>query len=201
MQKILSFNTIFAGVNIILQNDGKIEVSKNFQSKKQSEILVSSIEKVLKENNLSYKDIDVFSSITGPGNFTGIKTSLAVLKALEISTNKKIITTNVFEVISHGFEKYDYIILDMGTVKYYIEDVNKNYFVIYKKDIQNFMEEHKSYSFLTNDNNIKAKNIIFSEFSNEKWADVVKYKMDNSIFTDEITPLYIEEALITKRKN
>ncbi len=201
MQKILSFNTIFVGVNIILQNDNSIINCKQFESKKQSEILVSSIEKTLIESGLKYNDIDIFSSIIGPGNFTGIKTSLAVLKALEISTNKKIITTDVFEIISHNIDGYDYIILDMANIKYYIKDKNNNYFIIYKKDIKQFMEEHKNKKFLTNDKNIVYNNVILSEFSNEKWCNIINYKAKNKIFTTDIIPLYIEEASITQRKN
>ncbi len=201
MQKILSFNTIFVGVNLILQNDNNILITKQFESKKQSEILISSIEKTLIESGLKYNDIDIFSSITGPGNFTGIKTSLAVLKALEISTNKKIITTDVFEIISHGFNNYDFIILDMSTVKYYIKDNNSNYFVIYKNDIERFLNDNKDARFLTNDKMLFGKNITLSEFSNEKWGNLINYKAKNNIFTQEITPLYIEEASITQRKN
>ena len=100
MQKILAFNTILSNLNIILQNSLSVIETNAIESKKQSEILVSSIESMLSANKLWYNDIDIFASITGPGNFTSIKTNLAVLKALQISTNKKIITNNMFEIIS-----------------------------------------------------------------------------------------------------
>lgn len=201
MQKILSFNTIFLGVNVILQDNNKILTSKKFESKKQSEILVSSLEQVLSNNGLTYNDIDIFSTIAGPGNFTGIKTSLAVLKALQIATHKKIITTNVFEIVSHNINSYDTIVLDMGTVKYYIKDENGEYYTIYKKEIEEFLKNNKSIKILTNDYSLKGNNIEYSEYTNEKWAELVGFKAENAIFTDEIKPLYIEEATITKRKN
>ena len=198
MQKILSFNTIFSDASIILQNSDKIYI-ENINNKKQSEILVSSINKVLSNNNLSHNDIDIFSTIIGPGNFTGIKTSLAVLKALQISTNKKIITCDVFEIISYNI-LCDCIILDMKTVKYYIKNNNK-YYIIYKKDINEFLDKNKNLKILTNDENLKNNNIVQSTFSNEKWIELINYKVQNNIFTNEIMPLYIEEASISKRKN
>ena len=200
MQKILSFNTIFDGVNVILHDTNEIITLKNFESKKQSEILVSSLKKVLSDNKLNYDDINIFSTIIGPGNFTGIKTSLAVLKALQITTNKKIITTDVFEIISYNINNYDIIILDMGTVKYYIKDKD-NYCTIYKKDIENFLNDNKNMRVLTNDLNIKEDRVIYSKYTNEKWFELVNFKAKNNIFTDEIKPLYIEDASITKRKN
>lgn len=201
MQKILSFNTIFLGVNVILQDNNKILTSKKFESKKQSEILVSSLEQVLSNNGLTYNDIDIFSTIAGPGNFTGIKTSLAVLKALQIATHKKIIATNVFEIVSHNINSYDTIVLDMGTVKYYIKNKNGEYYTIYKKEIEEFLNNNKDVKILTNDYSLKGNNIEYSEYTNEKWAELVGFKAENAIFTDEIKPLYIEEATITKRKN
>ena len=89
----------------------------------------------------------------------------------------------------------------MSTVKYYIKDNNSNYFVIYKNDIERFISENKNARFLTNDKTLFSKNITLSEFSNEKWSNLINYKAKNNIFAQEITPLYIEEASITQRKN
>jgi len=200
MQKILSFNTIFDGLEIILQNGDEVVLSKKISYKKQSEILVSSLEEVLHGNCLDYGDVDIFSTIIGPGNFTGIKTSLAVLKALKISTHKKIITTDVFEIISHNVDDYAIIILDVGTVKYYIKDDNE-YCVIYKKEVEDFLNVNGTKKILTNDMNIIGMNVEYSKYTIEKWAELIEFKAKNHIFTDEIIPLYIEEAAITKRKS
>ncbi len=200
MQKILAFNIIPNNINIILRIGSSNIISKFIESNKQSEILVKSINELLKENNLKYEDIDIFSSTTGPGNFTSIKTALAVLKAIQISTHKKIVTNNMFELISFNQTEHDVVILDLNNVKYYIQNKN-NYYVIYKKDINDFLEKNKNLKILTNDKNILNDNMIFSNFSNEKWLELIEYKAEHNIFTEKIEPLYIEEAGITKRKN
>ena len=198
MQNILYFNTIFQYVELILQlKDGKI-IEKRIENSKQSEILVYSIKTMLQENNLEYSDIDVFTSITGPGNFTGIKTSLAVLKALAITTNAKIITCSVFDILSFNLN-YDMIILAMNGIKCYIKE-NDKYYTIYKKDLNNFLLNNQDKKILTNIEEVMGKNIIFSDFSNKKWIDLVNYKDNNNEFTQDIKALYIEEAGITKRK-
>ena len=199
MQNILYFNTIFQYVELILQlKDGKI-IEKRIENSKQSEILVYSIKTMLQENNLEYSDIDVFTSITGPGNFTGIKTSLAVLKALSITTNAKIITCSVFDILSFNLN-YDMIILAMNGIKCYIKE-NDEYYTIYKKDLNNFLLDNQVKKILTNIKEVAGKNIVFSDFSNKKWVDLVNYKAKNNEFTQDIEALYIEEAGITKRKN
>lgn len=200
MQKILAFNIIPNNINIILRIGSSNIISKFIESNKQSENLVKSINELLKENNLKYEDIDIFSSITGPGNFTSIKTALAVLKAIQISTNKKIVTNNMFELISFNQTEHDIVILDLNNIKYYIQNKD-NYYVIYKKDINDFLEKNKNLKILTNDKNILNSNMIFSNFSNEKWLELIEYKAKHNIFTEKIEPLYIEEAGITKRKN
>lgn len=200
MQKILAFNIIPNNINIILRIGSSNIISKFIESNKQSENLVKSINELLKENNLKYEDIDIFSSITGPGNFTSIKTALAVLKAIQISTNKKIVTNNMFELISFNQTEHDVVILDLNNIKYYIQNKD-NYYVIYKKDINDFLEKNKNSKILTNDKNILNSNMIFSNFSNEKWLELIEYKAKHNIFTEKIEPLYIEEAGITKRKN
>ena len=199
MQKILAFNIIHNNINIILKNKNSNFILKFVESNKQSENLVKSINDLLMENNLKYTDIDIFSSIIGPGNFTSIKTGLAVLKAIQIATNKKIITNNMFEIISFNQKKHDIVILDLNNAKYYIQDKD-DFYVIYKKDINDFLEKHKKNKIITNDKNILSDNIIFSNFSNDKWLKLIECKAENNIFTEKIEPLYIEEAGITKRK-
>ncbi len=206
MKNSLLFNTISSSLTIVLQKNNSIIATKLVETKKQSEIIISNIEAILEENSLDYQDIDVFSCINGPGNFTAIKTSLALLKAIKISTNKQIIINNMFEIISHNTFNWDLIILDINNTKNYIQQKNGEFLVVYKKDINNFIEEllkdNKDIKIITNDaeiNNIH-KNTILSQFSIEKWCDIVNKKIENNDFVENIEPLYIEEALITKSK-
>ena len=194
---ILFFNTILQGIDIILKkSDGNI-YREHIETKKQSELLVSSIKSILDKHNLNYNDIDIYSSIIGPGNFTSIKTNLAVLKMLQLATHKKIIVNNLFEVLSFGIQ-CDIVLLYLGTNKYYIRNGN-SYSIINKADLDSFLEENKNATILTNDT-ING-NFLYSELSNDNILKLIESKIERLDYTKNIQPLYIEEAKITERKN
>lgn len=178
MQKILAFNTIQRGISIILQENDRVIYTKNIETEKQSELLVSSIEDTLEENGLHYNDMDIFSTIIGPGNFTSIKTSIAVLKALRLATGKKVVVSDLFEIIENL--NTETIILKQNNNKYYIK-------------------ENNNYSMTTNIDNYNG---IVSDgiFSKEVWAKLIYEKVLAKDFAEKIEPLYIEPAKVTCRK-
>ena len=46
------------------------------QQQSHAEVVTLETEKLLKQNNLELKDIDLFACGTGPGSFTGIRVAL-----------------------------------------------------------------------------------------------------------------------------
>ena len=69
--------------------------------------------------------------------------------------------------------------------------------MIFKKDF--IIPNNKK--ILTNDNELKDINVKYSNYSNEKWVNLNFYKVKNNLYTENIIPLYIEEASISKKKN
>lgn len=194
---ILFFNTILQGIDIILKkSDGNI-YREHIETKKQSELLVSSIKSMLDKHNLNYNDIDIYSSLIGPGNFTSIKTNLAVLKMLQLATDKKIIVNDLFEVLSFRIQ-CDIVLLYLGTNKYYIRNGN-TYSTINKTDLNSFLKKNKKAKILTNDK--IDGNFLYSELSNDNILKLIESKIERLDYTKNIQPLYIEEAKITERKN
>lgn len=171
--RTLYYNTLFGSVNVVLG-----EYEKRIEVKKQSEFLVGSIEDALKENNLGYDDVDVFATISGPGNFTSIKTNLAVAKAIQITTNKKVIVSNLFEINGYGTD-CDFVAVKSNPNKFYVKGRDGECFIA------------------TDLSNLTGK--IVSDFSDKKWQALTEYKVKNGIF-DKIEPLYIENASITIKK-
>jgi tRNA A37 threonylcarbamoyladenosine modification protein TsaB len=167
------FNTLFGKIDIALN-----DYSESIECKKQSERLVFEIEKTLKKNKLEYKDV-VFSTINGPGNFTSIKTNLAVIKAIKLATGNDAIVSNIFDIMSFN-EDYDYIAIKINPTKYYVKSKSNTFFV--KQNIDDLQGK------------------ILTEFSIDKWKQLTNYKFKNNIF-NEFEPLYIENASITLKKN
>jgi len=118
---------------------------------------------------------------------------------ISIATEKKIVTNSMFEVISFGISSWDLVLLDLHLVKYYVQ-THDGYAVIYKDSLCDFLSSNVDKTIVTNDTNIVGQNIIHSEFSDKKVADLISHKVANGIFSAQITPLYIEKVSVTVRK-
>ena len=84
--KILVFDTCLDKMYVTLAEDEKILSSKivtNKDNKYHSAFLISTIREVLKENNLTPKDLDAIGTNIGPGSFTGIRACTTVVEILE----------------------------------------------------------------------------------------------------------------------
>lgn len=66
----------------------------------QSEVLIPQIQTMLEKNNLSIQKLDLLSVCTGPGSFTGVRSSIAAARAFGLS-NKNLALCGV-----SAFESY-----------------------------------------------------------------------------------------------
>lgn len=200
MTKILNISTIDKNINVFIQEDNNIiDFIESNKTNSQAELLVYLVEELFKKNNLSYKDIDCFSVINGPGSFIGIKVAISFIKAIKsVYKNKKFIVNNVFDILSFD-EQYDYILLKADLKNYYIKDRNNNI------DIINSFENIENNSILlTNINDIDIKkNIVLKnkDISINNISKLNYFKYKNNLFNDNIEALYIREPQINIKKN
>ena len=83
--KILAFDTCLDKMYVTLAQDDKILESKivtNQDNKYHSAFLISTIKGMLKENNLTPKDINAIGTNVGPGSFTGIRACTTVARIM-----------------------------------------------------------------------------------------------------------------------
>ena len=121
--RILAISTTNINSYVALKNNDLIDI-KNVVDK-QSEKLLSTIDEVLTENNISLKDIDCFAVNVGPGSFTGIRIGLATIKAFLFSQNKPCVVLNSFDLVSYNILDKDFIVI--------VDSGNKDfYYAIYK---------------------------------------------------------------------
>lgn len=74
-------------VTVSLKKEGRILKSLSKQNAYGSQELLPLIEKLLKGQKLTVKDLKAVEVETGPGSFTGIKVGVAVANALGYSLN------------------------------------------------------------------------------------------------------------------
>lgn len=206
--KILTIDTTNKNITIILQEDSTIIDSLIIENTtKQAEELVIDIEKILNNNRIWYENIDAFSVVNGPGSFTGLKVSMAIIKAIKsVFPNIPIITNNIFEIISYN-EDFDFVILSADLNGQYICDKNHKMEYMRNDKIALLLNEEnlKSKKIITNKKNLmdyfKLENYII-EYKNTSVKNIVSlnnYKFENNSFDYSIVPLYMREPQINKK--
>jgi tRNA threonylcarbamoyladenosine biosynthesis protein TsaB len=104
MTKILAFDTSISTCSVAVLEDRKLLYLHTItESGRQAELLIPEIEKALQATKTSYQQLDLISTVKGPGSFTGIRIALSVLRALKLATNLPVILLNSCEVVA---EKY-----------------------------------------------------------------------------------------------
>ena len=123
--KILAFDTCLDKTYITLAEDDKILKSETIVSDGQnyhSAYLISTIVKVLKELNLTPKDIDMIATDIGPGSFTGIRACTTVARVLAQQLDIKAVGVSSLEILSKILGGNDLVALDARKNKAYIDD-------------------------------------------------------------------------------
>lgn len=92
---ILAIDTTTKKANVGIKTENLIKVKSIDNEVTHSEKLLPLIDAVLKECDITIKDIDLIAATTGPGSFTGIRIGLATAKALA-----KVINANIFSIDS-----------------------------------------------------------------------------------------------------
>ena len=110
---------------------------KNLQSdKSNNDLLMKQIIDFFSENNLKFENISKIFANQGPGNFSGLRGSLAVAKGLSLAKNLDLFGYNTFLWSCSKFnnDKYVYSLIKFRS-KYYVKKFDKTL-----KNISNIKE-------------------------------------------------------------
>ena len=97
---ILAIDTTTKKASVALKTESNLFSKEINNEITHSEKLLPLIDEVLKDANLSLKDIDLFALTLGPGSFTGVRIGVATIKALAKVYNKKIFGTTSLELLA-----------------------------------------------------------------------------------------------------
>jgi tRNA threonylcarbamoyl adenosine modification protein YeaZ len=138
-----------SGLNLvaaIYQNQQLVISRQISESHKHSEIMVATIDDMLKQQNLHYYNLDLIATAKGPGSFTGLRVGLAFLKTLQTMLNIKVMAIDNFTLYAYQYyqnikqQKLEdhniFVALDSGNQNVYLcgfnikkEGINKNFFI------------------------------------------------------------------------
>ena len=194
------------GLMLSLRANEKEFCYQKFEQKKQSDDLLSQIDKLLKDAKIDIKNIDVFAVGVGPGSFTGIRVAISTVKGLAIGTGAKILTFNSFESMDNLPDN------NYGVI---VEGFGNNYYYHYKKfgrvfegcsvpeKISVFAEGVPTYT-LSQDVASKFANfdIKIAKYDPKKAVDN-KIGSNQFILTNQIEPIYLRasQAEIERKKH
>lgn len=170
---ILSVDTTTKKAVVTLKKDDKIYENEIDNEVTHSEKFLPLIDKTLKDASINLKDIDKYLILNGPGSFTGIRISLATLKAINYVYNKPIFSISSMEALAFlGFKnsnkKYISCFIDAKNDRVYfclyrLEKIDNKISISPLFDIKNdyFEDAIKAIDTFLNENNIK-KDDLFS---------------------------------------
>ncbi len=143
----LFMDTSLSDVSIALLRDGKIlSQIKNNIEKEHSIYTTQYIDDLLKENNLSPKDVDEIIVVNGPGSFTGIRIGVTIAKTYAYLTKIRIVSISSLLARVIGYSsKYLLSKIDAKHGNYYVGLYDKDY----HKIVEKFMKKEEMEELIT----------------------------------------------------
>ena len=131
MNNILCVDTTSEFCSVSLFNGNELVNTVNSKiERSHSKLIISLVEKVIKESKIEISDIDAFSISRGPGSYTGLRIGLSCLKGFCYGLDKPLISLNTLKILAKSAtEKIDnkenLLLLGMNT-DVVIEILNKD---------------------------------------------------------------------------
>jgi tRNA threonylcarbamoyladenosine biosynthesis protein TsaB len=124
---ILAFDTSAAHcAAALLLPDGQCLTRVEDMAKGQAERLLPLLEEVLAEAGLGWRDLAAIGVGTGPGNFTGVRISVAAARGLALSLGLPAIGVTRLEALAHGLPRPVTVIEDARRDEVYVQHFGQN---------------------------------------------------------------------------
>jgi|TARA_B110000438_G_scaffold8099_2_gene7956 tRNA threonylcarbamoyladenosine biosynthesis protein TsaB len=227
MSIILCVDTSSSICSVSIFKSSKL-ITSNFTEikKSHSKLLITLIDKSLKDSNLKLSEIDAFAVSKGPGSYTGLRIGVSTIKGLCYSLEKPLISVNTLDILAkHALtiindtdEFFLCPMIDARRMEVYTKLIDKTFneleadraMILDKNSFKENLENKKLYFF--GDGSYKFKKIakhnsfyfidnIFptSEFMGE--ISNIKYENNQLENLIKFEPFYIKDFYFIKKKN
>ena len=173
MSEILNIETSSKNCSVCLSSKGNLVTSFDFEDEayRHSELLTSSIQNILNENNLDVSGLSAVSVGIGPGSFTGLRIGFSVAKGLCYPHNIDLIGISSLKIIANSVVKENKNIISLIKDKgehYYISKYSNDLKEIIKPKIK-LIDKDYIFNILDDDSVI----VVNTDESNEFISDLV----------------------------
>lgn len=104
---ILALDTTSPNASISILRENEIQLEYNFTSKDNlSAVLAPSLQFLVKSAGLSIQEIDLYAVGIGPGQFTGIRVGLSLVKGMLIEQPKPIVPVGTLRALAYKLLEY-----------------------------------------------------------------------------------------------
>ena len=103
MTRLLAFDTSSAHCAAALLLGDRVVTRVDEMARGQAEHLMPMLEEVLRGVGLDWSDLDGIGVGIGPGNFTGIRISVAAARGLALALDKPAVGVSSFDAQAHGW--------------------------------------------------------------------------------------------------
>ena len=137
MSVILNIETSSKNCSVCLSSKGNLVTSFDLEDEayRHSELLTSSIQNILNENNLDVNGLSAVSVGIGPGSFTGLRIGFSVAKGLCYPHNINLIGISSLRIIANSVVKENKNIISL------IKDKGNHYYMSkYSNDLKEIVE-------------------------------------------------------------
>jgi tRNA threonylcarbamoyladenosine biosynthesis protein TsaB len=144
--KILSIETSGKTFSAALNENNKTIVSFYYEfGHIHSEIIITAVERLLKDTSNSFENIDKFALSQGPGSFTGIRVAMTAIKTFSQILNKPIVAIDTLSILEASLSKIRGIKIIAATDALRNEVYTKQGNKIVIKNIESFIKNLKKY--------------------------------------------------------
>ncbi len=104
---ILCLETSTAVCSVALVENGNvIALRESIDGQNHAEKITLFIDEVMKEANVSYRDLDAVATSMGPGSYTGLRIGVSTAKGLCYAMEKPLIAIDTLAAMAYGFKDY-----------------------------------------------------------------------------------------------
>lgn len=172
----------------ISKNGEVIDLLENFEGQSHASLLTVFIEKLFKQNNINFTDLDAVSISEGPGSYTGLRIGVSVAKGICYAQNKPLIAINTLQAMAMMAKES---ISDLPQNALFCPMIDARRMEVYsalfdielntiRKTIAEIIEENAYQT------ELKDNPIYFFGDGAKKCADNINHQ--NAIFNDKIYP-------------
>jgi universal bacterial protein YeaZ len=112
--KILAVDTSASVASVAVMEDGVLLGEYSINNKKtHSQKLLPMINELLKNLDISVKEMDYFAASSGPGSFTGLRIGITTIKTLAYSADKPVIAVPTLDALANNVAPSEALVCPM----------------------------------------------------------------------------------------